>query len=70
LFCVAYPRRIVFVCLVVLGSAALLELAQLLTPDRHARLADAIEKIAGGGVGIALGHIMCSLKRFDRWLER
>ena len=68
LFCVAYPRRIVFVCLVVLGSAALLELSQLVTPDRHARLADAIEKIAGGGVGITLGYIMCSLNRFDRWL--
>jgi hypothetical protein len=30
-----YPRRTVVVCLVVLGSAALLEMMQLLTPDRH-----------------------------------
>jgi hypothetical protein len=37
LFYLAYPRQIVFVCLVVLGSAVLLVFAQLLTADRHAR---------------------------------
>ena len=38
--------------LIVLGSAVLLELAQQLTPDRHGGVQDAIEKIAGGAVGI------------------
>jgi hypothetical protein len=38
----------IFVCLVVLGSAVLPEFAQLLTPDRHARIQDAIEKMMGG----------------------
>jgi hypothetical protein len=32
LLCLVYPRHIVLVCLIVLGSAVLLELAQLLTP--------------------------------------
>jgi hypothetical protein len=34
----AYPRPTVLVCLVVLGSAGLAEMVQLLTPDRHSRL--------------------------------
>jgi hypothetical protein len=34
----AYPRPTVLVCLVVLGSAGLVEMVQLLTPDRHSRL--------------------------------
>jgi hypothetical protein len=37
LFALAYPRQTLLVCLIVFGSAILLELAQLLTPDRHAR---------------------------------
>ena len=39
-------------CLIVLGSAVVLEFVQLLTPDRHGRIPDAVEKIAGGAVGI------------------
>ena len=35
LFCLSYPRRIILVCLIVFGSAVLLEAAQLLTADRH-----------------------------------
>ena len=34
----AYPRPTVLVCLVVLCSAGLAEMVQLLTPDRHSRL--------------------------------
>ena len=56
LFCLAYLRHTVLVCLIVLGSAALLEMVQLLTPDRHGRLLDAIEKMAGGAAGIAAGR--------------
>jgi hypothetical protein len=40
LFCAAYPRQIVLVCLIVLGGAVLLEIMQLLTPDRHGRIQD------------------------------
>jgi hypothetical protein len=52
LFCLAYPRQIVRVCLIVLGSAVLLEYLQTLTPDRHGTLLDASEKVFGGAFGI------------------
>jgi VanZ family protein len=52
LFCLAYPRHIILVCFIVLGSAALLEYLQTLTPDRHGTLFDASEKIVGGALSI------------------
>jgi VanZ family protein len=54
LFCVAYPKHTVLVCALVFGSAALLEVAQLFTPDRHAHFVDAMEKLAGGTFGITI----------------
>jgi VanZ family protein len=56
LFHLAYPRHAVFVWFIVIGSAALFELMQLLTVDRHARLVDAFEKMAGGSMGIIMGR--------------
>ena len=53
LFGLAYPRHIFLVCILVLGSAVLLEFAQMLTPDRHARLLDGSRKMIGGVLGIA-----------------
>jgi VanZ family protein len=67
LFCVAYPRQIAFVCLIVVGSAILLECAQLLTPDRHGRVEDALEKIAGGAAGIVIGRAMVYFARINRF---
>src|ERR1700692_3929417 len=52
LFYLAYPRRIIFVCVLVFGSALVLELLQIFVPDRDARVSDALEKMAGGAVGI------------------
>src|SRR6266446_8614683 len=40
LFCLAYPRHIILVCFMVLGSAVLLECLQTLTLDRHGTLLD------------------------------
>jgi len=54
LFSLAYPRRTILVCCIVLGGAALLEILQMLTPDRHGTLVDALEKMAGGAAGIFL----------------
>ena len=48
LFAFAYPGRLLVVSCIVIGGAALLELAQTLTPDRHGTLMDALDKIAGG----------------------
>ena len=53
LFGFAYPRRPVLVCIIVFGAAALLEIMQTMTPDRHGTWIDALEKMAGGGAGIA-----------------
>jgi len=63
LFGLAYPRKIAFVCLLVFGSAVILELLQLLTPDRHARALDASVKMAGGAAGIlAAGAALALIK--------
>ena len=40
LFYLAYPKQIVRVCCIVLGSAVLLEYLQTLTLDRHSTLVD------------------------------
>jgi VanZ family protein len=56
LFHLAYPRYVMFVWFIVIGSAALFELMQLVTIDRHARLVDAFEKMAGGSMGIFVGR--------------
>jgi VanZ family protein len=37
-----------------MGAAVLLEILQTLTPDRHGTLVDAVEKMAGAGLGIIL----------------
>jgi len=51
-FSFIYPRHTILVCCLVLGSAAVLEILQTLTPDRHGTWADALEKMAGGAAGI------------------
>ena len=60
LFYVTYTRT-TLVCLLVLGSAVILELLQLVVPDRDARVMDAVEKLIGGGIGIISAKIMCPL---------
>lgn len=57
LFCVGYRRFWPAALLIVLFVAGGLELAQALTPDRHARLADALVKAAGGVVGVGVGLV-------------
>lgn len=64
-FCAAYRDRMTLVCSLVLGSAVVLELLQKLTPDRHARLLDASEKVVGGLLGILLASI--ALRLIERW---
>jgi hypothetical protein len=52
----SYPSRPMRAVLIVVGSAILLEILQLLTPDRHARVIDAMIKVAGAASGITLAH--------------
>lgn len=56
-FGLAYPKRLFLVAAIILGSAFGLEALQLLTPDRHGRLIDALVKAAGGICGIGLGQL-------------
>jgi VanZ family protein len=55
-FGLAYPSRVVLVVAIVVGSAVTLEALQLLTPDRHGRIIDALVKAAGGICGIGVGQ--------------
>jgi hypothetical protein len=63
LFTFAYPKRILLVGCIVPGGAALLEIAQTLTPDRHGTWIDALEKIAGGAAGIMFVRTIQHLKK-------
>ena len=63
LFGFAYPRRPVLVCIIVFGAAALLEIMQTMTPDRHGTWIDALEKMAGGAAGITLAKGVVLLRR-------
>ncbi len=56
LFRWAYSSRIRLVWVLVLGSAVVLELLQIVVPDRDARVLDAAEKLAGGAAGILAAH--------------
>jgi uncharacterized membrane protein HdeD (DUF308 family) len=69
LFYLAYPRRTLGVLVIVLGGAALLEVLQLFTADRHARILDALQKIAGGGVGILAGRAILYFDRKYCWFQ-
>jgi VanZ family protein len=51
------------VCVIVFGSAALLELAQFLTPGRHARVSDAVQKMLGGMIGIMFARGLILLQQ-------
>jgi VanZ family protein len=56
-FGLAYPSRVFLVAVIVVGSAFALEALQLLTPDRHARILDALVKAAGGICGMSIGQL-------------
>lgn len=56
LFVSAYPSRFIRSLLFVVAIALGLEAVQQLTPDRHGRLVDAVEKIAGGVAGCCVAR--------------
>ena len=57
LFGLVYPRQTFLNGVVVLGTATLLEVLQLMTPDRHGRIADLGFKLAGAIAGIVAAKI-------------
>jgi VanZ family protein len=58
LFALAYRRHVAFALCMVLLTGIGLELAQLLTPDRHARVIDAAVKTGGGVIGLLAGWVV------------
>jgi hypothetical protein len=66
LFAIAYPRHPLRVGLAIATTAAILELLQLLQPDRDARLADALVKIAGVVAGVAAAFVWNRWQAADR----
>jgi VanZ family protein len=62
-FSLAYPNRILLVVALMVGSASGLEALQLLTPDRHGRVLDALMKALGGVCGISVGQLISVLLR-------
>ena len=65
-FGLAYPGRLFLVLVIVVGSALVLEALQLLTPDRHARILDALVKAAGGLCGIGVSRVALLWPQIDR----
>jgi len=62
-FGLAYPNRVLLVVVIVAGAAFGLEALQLLTPDRHGRVIDALVKALGGICGISVGQMASFLLR-------
>lgn len=62
-FALAYPRHIVIIAILVLGTTILLEFLQVLEPSRHGRIVDAAVKLLGGAVGLAFGALMSRARR-------
>ncbi len=57
-FALGYPRRTALIAIFIVCSAFTLEAMQLLTPDRHGRLLDAVVKVVGGLAGIGAGRLL------------
>jgi hypothetical protein len=58
LFVLAYPRHWLWVGLVMVFGAGLIEVLQLLSPTRHARVDDAIVKASGALMGVLAAHLI------------
>jgi hypothetical protein len=56
MFGLGYPKRPLLAFGTVVGTAAVLEILQTMTPDRHGTLTGALEKMAVGAAGIAIAR--------------
>lgn len=54
-FAMGYPRHLPTILALVIAVVVLLEVGQTFDPSRHARLSDIIQKMIGGGMGVAFG---------------
>lgn len=58
LFVLAYPDRWKRIALLLVTGAALFEIAQLISPTRHAHVEDALVKSLGVLIGVAAGYVL------------
>jgi VanZ family protein len=63
-----YPKRTLIFIVLMIASAFGLEALQLLTPDRHGRVIDAVVKAAGGICGVGVGRF--ALLLLERQAQR
>ncbi|MFA7414049.1 MAG: VanZ family protein [Rhizobium sp.] len=66
LFALAYPHRWKRVALLLVGSAFLFEVMQVLSPTRHAHFEDAAVKSLGVCAGLAIGYGLSRLSFFAK----
>lgn len=62
LFGLAYPSRPGLVVALVFCGASILEMTQLITPDRHGQLPDLFVKMAGGATGCLIAQFWNRLR--------
>lgn len=67
-FASSYQNRISLALVVVISSSFGLEALQLITPDRHGRVIDAVVKAAGGLCGLGAGQLAAVILR--NWIAR
>jgi VanZ family protein len=60
LFGAAYPLKPLLVASAIAAGLAILEMAQALSPSRHARLSDFLFKALGSTVGVGLGVFLAA----------
>lgn len=63
LFAAGYPRYIWVAAMIVIGSAVVFELLQVLEATRHGRVFDAAVKIVGGISGLSAGWVLAQMLR-------
>jgi VanZ like family len=56
-----YPRRFWCLCMALMTFAAVIELAQILLPGRHARLSDFLIDAAALCLGVGLSYLLVKL---------
>ena len=61
-FALAYPRHLWVTLAVVLSTALILEILQIISPSRHGHMLDALVKMSGGTMGLTAGWL---LQRFS-----
>lgn len=67
-FGLSYHNRVALALVIVVGSSFGLEALQLMTPDRHGCLADALVKAAGGLCGLVVGQL--AMLALRNWISR